>query len=112
MASVYHGSWTFLIDMKPALAWNLRGVRRLRRGTVIELPLPGARAGGRDVRWVVPPGGMTDPTLLHQALSGETSTPQATGGKARTSAPGNGGHRQGAQAGSSRQRQPREGAGP
>ncbi|MFD0386255.1 hypothetical protein ACFQ2B_39235 [Streptomyces stramineus] len=44
MASVYHGSWTFLIDMKPALAWNLRGVRRLRRGTVIELPLPGARA--------------------------------------------------------------------
>lgn len=111
VASVYHGSWTFLIDMKPVLDWNLRGVRRLRRGTVIELPLPGDRVGGRDVRWVVPPGGLTDPALLHQVLSGKIATPRATAGKAPNSTPGTRG-RQGTTAGSSRQRQPQEAAEP
>lgn len=37
VASNYHGSWTFLIESQP----------------VIELPLPGARGSGRDVRWEI-----------------------------------------------------------
>ncbi|MEU2517108.1 hypothetical protein [Streptomyces syringium] len=83
VASIYHGSWTFLIEKQPALGWDLRGVRLLRRGTVVELPLPGARRGGRDVRWVVPPGGLTDPALLHQALSGDTPGPPTRSGSAK-----------------------------
>ncbi|MFI8943176.1 hypothetical protein [Streptomyces syringium] len=83
VASIYHGSWTFLIDKQPALGWNLHGVRLLRRGTVIELPLPGARRGGRDVRWVIPPGGLTDPALLHQALSSHTPGPPTRSGSAK-----------------------------
>ncbi|MEU2511550.1 hypothetical protein [Streptomyces syringium] len=83
MASINHGSWTFLIEKQPALGWNLHGVRLLRRGTVIELPLPGARRCGRDVRWVVPPGGLTDPDLPHQALSGDAPVPPTRSGSAK-----------------------------
>ncbi|MEW2581664.1 hypothetical protein AB0902_36585, partial [Streptomyces syringium] len=83
VASIYHGSWTFITEKQPALGWDLRGVRLLRRGTVIELPLPGARRCGRDVRWVIPPGGLTDPVLLHQVLSGDTPGPPTRPGSAK-----------------------------
>lgn len=78
LAGVYTDQWTFLIDRGSADQWDLRGrgVRLLRPNTVIELLLTAACAHTRDVRWVVPPGGWTDPHQLYRALSG-TATPSA-----------------------------------
>ncbi|WP_367132790.1 MULTISPECIES: hypothetical protein [Streptomyces] len=87
LASVYNGSWTFLIGMRPVQTWDLRGARLLRRGAVIELPLPGGLGGGRDVRWVVQPGrGETDPARLYQALSGTVPEPIPPGPKRKKQA--------------------------
>ncbi|MEV4500880.1 hypothetical protein [Streptomyces klenkii] len=79
LASGYAGAWTFLIDCGWADQWDLRGrgARLLRPNTVIELPLTAACARTRDVRWVVPLGGWTDPDKLYRALGGEADPPPA-----------------------------------
>ncbi|MEV4741769.1 hypothetical protein [Streptomyces sp. NPDC049555] len=81
LASTYAGHWTFFIDRGAASGWDLlgRGVRLLRPGTVIELPLTARRSSTRDVRWVVPPrpDGWTDPQRLYEALGG-TAPPAPT----------------------------------
>ncbi|MGW1194431.1 hypothetical protein ACWD4B_01030 [Streptomyces sp. NPDC002536] len=79
LASGYAGQWTFLIDCGWADRWDLRGrgARLLRRNTVIELPLTATCTQTRDVRWVVPPGGWTDPDKLYRALGGEVDPPPA-----------------------------------
>ncbi|MEU1307861.1 hypothetical protein ABZ419_03040 [Streptomyces cinnamoneus] len=88
LASGYSGQWTFFINRGYADRWDLRGVRLLRRNTVVELPLTTSRASTRDVRWVVPPGGWTDPDQLYRALGGTDGPPAAvanpTGRKPRT----------------------------
>ncbi|MFC4512262.1 hypothetical protein [Streptomyces ehimensis] len=73
LASGYASAWTFLIDCGWADQWDLgaRGARLLRRDTVLELPLTATCDQTRDVRWVVPPGGWTDPDKLYRALGGE-----------------------------------------
>ncbi|MER5780247.1 hypothetical protein ABT104_00750 [Streptomyces mobaraensis] len=77
VASTYAGHWTFLIDRGGADGWHLPGVRLLRRNTTIELPLTPACIHTRDVRWVVPPGGRTEPDQFYRALGGTPASPPA-----------------------------------
>lgn len=75
LASTYTGRWTFFIDTGSLEEWTLRGARLLRKNTVVEVPLTREVDGGRDIRWVVAPGGTTDAARLFQALSGEAPSP-------------------------------------
>ncbi|WP_058043819.1 hypothetical protein [Streptomyces roseifaciens] len=78
------GAWTFLISLTPTLAWKeLPGARLMRNGAVLELPLPRSQASGRDLHWIVRPGGTTDPNKLYKALATTRPVPPR-----RTASPG------------------------
>ncbi|MEH6373895.1 hypothetical protein V7793_06010 [Streptomyces sp. KLMMK] len=71
------GTWAFLIPLTPNPDWTqLRGVRLMRKGAVLELPLPSARGSDRDLHWIVRPGGTTNPKKLFAALA--TTRPAPT----------------------------------
>lgn len=75
VASRYTMHMTFLLEPDSVPSWDVPGSRLLPHGARVEIP-PAQTTVGKDIRWVVLPGGpATDPHHLRHALADSRRAP-------------------------------------